>query len=346
VSRVIRRQDRVSATARARVRPAIGGPSYVPDGTAQSLSRRRKEVIGFICIQCPGQRQDVENKSPTYHDEVLRGVERRISGLGWSLLVTFWNGEAGQDFSQIAAMPGRVDGILISIGSFPSWLLEWIARRVPVAVIAGDPDERDVDVVTADNLSGSAAILTHLVEDHGKRRIYHVDGPPGMPDTAQRRSGLLQVLRDHPAARLAGATHGSNHVESGLVAGQRILAECRDQLPDAVVAANDQMAIGVLRSLTAAGVRVPEQVAVAGFDDIFPARLCEPPLTTVHQPMGMLGERACDRLLKRIATPSLPPQVELLRTELVLRQSCGCPPGTLIRRPVERGKPTTAEPPK
>ena len=73
---------------------------------------------------------------------------------------------------------------------------------------------------------------------------------------------------------------------------------------------------------------------MAGFDDIFPAGLCEPPLTTVHQPMRKLGEHACDRLLERIATPGLPPQAELIPTELVLRQSCGCPPGTLIRRPV------------
>jgi LacI family transcriptional regulator len=310
------------------------------------LPRRRKEVIGLICVECLGRPRNVENKHLVYNHEVLRGVQRRISTLGWSLLVTFWNGEAGQDFRHIAAMPGQVDGILISIGSFPPWLLEWIATRVPVAVIAGDPAEREVDVVAADNRSGSAAILTHLVEDHGKRRIYHVDGPPGMPDAAQRRSGLLQVLRDHPAARLAGTTHGSNYAESGLAAGQRILAECRDELPDAVVAANDQMAIGVLRSLTAAGIRVPEQVAVVGFDDISPGSLCEPPLTTVHQPMRMLGERACDRLLERIATPGLPPQVELLPTELVLRQSCGCPPGTLIRRPAGRGNPATGRPPK
>jgi LacI family transcriptional regulator len=85
---------------------------------------------------------------------------------------------------------------------------------------------------------------------------------------------------------------------------------------------------------------------VAGFDDIFPARLCEPPLTTVHQPIRMLGERACDRLLERIATPGLPPQVELLRTELVLRQSCGCAPGTLIRRSAGRGNPATGRPPE
>jgi LacI family transcriptional regulator len=94
------------------------------------------------------------------------------------------------------------------------------------------------------------------------------------------------------------------------------------------------MAIGVLKALARAGVRVPRDVAVVGFDDIFPGSLCDPPLTTVHQPMRMLGERACARLLDRIANPSLPPAIELLPTELVLRSSCGCPPGTVVRQPV------------
>jgi LacI family transcriptional regulator len=322
VPRVIYRQDLVRKPTRAR-----------------SRTRRHKEVIGIICVECQGQPQDVEENTPVYDDKVLRGVERRLSDLGWSLLIASWNGKTGQNPSQIAAMPDRVDGILITIGSLPPRLVEQLARQVPVAVIAGDPAERKVDVVTADNRSGSAAIVTHLVEDHGRRRIYHVDGPPSMPDNAQRRRGLLQVLREHPDARLVGTTHGSNYLESGLAAGQRMLAECRGEIPDTVVAANDQMAIGVLRSLTAVGIRVPEQVAVVGFDDIYPGELCEPPLTTVHQPMGTLGERACDRLLERIATPGLPPRVELLPTELVLRQSCGCPPGAPARRPVARSLP-------
>ena len=89
------------------------------------------------------------------------------------------------------------------------------------------------------------------------------------------------------------------------------------------------MAIGVLQALAKAGVaRARGQVAVVGFDDIFPGSLCDPPLTTVHQPMRMLGERACTRLLDRIAKPDLQPRVELLPTELVMRSSCGCPPGT------------------
>jgi DNA-binding LacI/PurR family transcriptional regulator len=108
----------------------------------------------------------------------------------------------------------------------------------------------------------------------------------------------------------------------------------RQDLPDAVVSANDQMAIGVVKALAREGIRVPEDIAVVGFDDIFPGSLCDPPLTTIHQPMRLLGERACARLLDRIADPSLRPATELLPTELVLRSSCGCPSGTVIRQPV------------
>src|SRR5512142_3073859 len=88
VSRVTTRQDCVRATTRARIQLAIGEPGYGPGGAAQSRSRRRKEVIGFVCVDCPGQPLEVENTNLIYPDEVLRGVERRISGLGWSVLVT------------------------------------------------------------------------------------------------------------------------------------------------------------------------------------------------------------------------------------------------------------------
>jgi LacI family transcriptional regulator len=308
---------------------------------ARVLPRRPKEVIGLLYTECLARRQDVEDTNVIYDDELLRGVNHVASDLGWSVLVTFWTDTASQDFRRLAAISDKVDGVLVSTGSFPPRQLEWLASRMPVTVIAGNPAETEVDVVTADNRSGSSAVVTHLIEDHGKRRIYHVDGPPDMPDAAQRRIGLLQALRDHPAARLVGTTAGSFYVESGLAAGRRILAESREDLPDAVVAANDQVAIGVLRSFTAAGVRVPEQVAVVGFDDIYHGMACEPPLTTVHQPMRLLGERACARLLERIAAPSLPHRVDLLPTELVLRRSCGCtssapsavPPNTASLRP-------------
>ena len=95
------------------------------------------------------------------------------------------------------------------------------------------------------------------------------------------------------------------------------------------------MAIGVLRTLTKHSIRVPDDIALIGFDDIYPATLCDPPLTTVNQPIRSIGERSCERLIERIAHPTLRPVVELLPTELVIRSSCGCPPGTVVRKPVE-----------
>jgi LacI family transcriptional regulator len=335
VSRVVHGQDRVREGTRIRVQRAIEELGYVPDGAAQSLSRRRKDVIGMVCVEREAQQYDIENMNLLFYDEVLRGVEARIRDEEWSLLITFLQGANDPGFPRLESFSGKVDGILIGEGIVPDRFVERMAARVPVVIFAGTPDERAADVVTADNFSGSAAVVTHLIRDHGKRRLYFVNGPADSPDTRERRLALDHILRSNPDCQLIGSHQGYYSVRSGEDAGEKLVALPRAELPDAIVSANDQMAIGVLKALARAGIRVPEDVAVAGFDDIFPGSLCDPPLTTVHQPMRLLGERACARLLDRIANPGLPPTVELLPTELVLRSSCGCPPGTVIRRPVE-----------
>ncbi len=335
VSRVVHGQDRVRDSTRLRVNQVIEQLGYVPDGAAQSLSRRRKEIIGFVCVESHSRQYDVENMNLLYYDEVMRGVGAGISDRGWSLLITYVNGEDERDFPRLQALTGKVDGILIGQSVVPSPLLARFAERVPVVVIAGAPGDSAADVVTADNRSGSAALVTHLIEVHHRRRLFHVEGPAGVADARERRLGLEQVLRAHPACALIGTYQGHFSVQSGEEAGQSMLAQHGSALPDAVVCGNDQMAIGVLQALTAAGVRVPRDMALVGFDDIYPGSLSEPPLTTVHQPMRLLGERACIRLLDRIARPGLRRQVEVLPTELVLRSSCGCPPGTVTREPVK-----------
>jgi len=249
------------------------------------------------------------------------------------------DGAGEPDLSRLNPPSGKVDGILIGEGFAAARHIQRLAGRLPVVVIAGTLGAQAADVVAADNFSGAAALITHLIADHGRRRLFHVGGPPNSPDAIQRRLALDHVLRGNPHCQLIGSAQGIFSMCSGEQAGEELLARHRAAMPDAVVCVNDQMAIGVLLTLTAAGIRVPDEVAVTGFDDIYPARLADPPLTTVRQPMRALGERACARLLDRIAHPSLAPAVQLLPTELVLRSSCGCPAGTVTRQPVTTVKP-------
>jgi LacI family transcriptional regulator len=351
VSRVVHGQDRVRESTRLRVTQVIEQLGYVPDGAAQSLSRRRKDVIGLICIERRTKQDgyDIENMNLLYYDELLRGVESRIRDhASLSLLIAFVQGGQDGDYNRLRSLMGKVDGLLIAEGVVASPLLARLSERVPVVVIAGAPGEQAVDVVTADNWSGSAALVEHLITEHNTQRLFHVDGPPGVPDARERRLALEQVVRAHRRCRVIGSHAGMFSVKSGLEAGADVLARHDGELPDAIVCGNDQTAIGVLRALEAAGVRVPQDVAVVGFDDIYPGSLSHPPLTTVRQPMGQLGERACDRLLERISDPAATHHIELLPTELVLRASCGCPPGTVIRQPVlpfPRTHPASAPPP-
>lgn len=358
VSRVLHMPGAVREATRAKVRAAIEELGYVPDSAAQSLARSRKDVIGLVCVEHAGRRPDqfdLESMGLLFYEEVMRGVEATIRERSWSLLITFVHEEetpaglapeGGAVESRLLALSGKVDGLLICEGIVSPDTLARLAGRVPLVVIAGDTAVRSADVIAADNWSGSYALAEHLIADHGRRRLYQVDGPATAPDARARRLALQAVIDAYPTAELTGAWSGRFSVRSG-EEGCRYLLDLGGPLPDAIVCANDQMAIGVLRVLHERGIAVPHEVAVVGFDDIFPASLCVPPLTTVHQPIRKLGERACDRLIERITDSTLRAEVQTLPTELVLRSSCGCPPGTLERRPARQGLPrqrtTTAD---
>jgi LacI family transcriptional regulator len=352
VSRVLHGQGPVRDNTRDRVRSAIDELGYVPDGAAQSLARNRKDVIGLVAVEHMGlkpDQYDIESMSLLFYDAVIRGVELRIREKNWALLINFLREEedmAQQESvqSRLLALSGKVDGLLIGEGILAPQTLAKLARRLPLVVVAGDTAQRAVDVVSADNWSGAHALVEHLVVDHGRRRLFHIGGPATAPDATERRLAMTAVIEANPGTALTGSFTGLFSVMSGREGTLAMLA-AGGELPDALVCANDQMAIGALRTLAERGIRVPDDIAVVGFDDIFPASLCEPPLTTVHQPIRKLAEVACDRLAERINDPTLRPKQELLPTELVLRSSCGCPPGTMERwevRHVARRKQTGA----
>ena len=350
VSRVLHGHGSVREDTGARVRSAIDALGYVPDGAAQSLARNRKDVIGLVAVEHFGlkpDQYDIESMSLLFYEEVMRGVEALLRESDISLLVTYLrehdpiDGPAGNDpvLPRLLKLSGKVDGLLIGEGILPAPALAQLAKRLPVVVVAGDAGLRGADVVAADNWSGAHALVSHLVDDHGKRRLFHIDGPATALDASARRLAMRSVIEANPDAVLTGSYYGRFSVRSGEDAAARMLADFGgvtgndSALPDAIVCANDQMAIGVLRTLSTRSIKVPDDVAVVGFDDIFPATLCDPPLTTVRQPIRGIGERACERLLERIADPGLVPEVALLPTELVIRSSCGCPSGTVTRRP-------------
>ncbi len=193
VSRVVHGQDRVRESTRARVLAVIEELGYVPDGAAQSLSRRRKHVIGLVCVErtAPKLQYDIESMSLLFYDEILRGVETRIRHQNWSLLITYLEEGNEPDLPRLLSLSGKVDGLLIGEGIVPSPFLARLAARLPVVVIAGNPRERAADVVTADNRSGAAALVTHLIEVHDRKRLYYVDGPPTAPDARECAAGRI-----------------------------------------------------------------------------------------------------------------------------------------------------------
>jgi LacI family transcriptional regulator len=336
VSRVIHRLDRVRPSTRQRVLDVIDALGFIPDSAAQSLARHRKEVIGLVGFKCPGPGTDVEQDGMLFLDEVMRGVEGALSEIGWSLLISVLprGGDAADAAERLQKISAKVDGLIIAEGVVVSpRQLRLLAGRIPIALVAGRPGEAHADVIHADNRAGTSALVRHLVEQHGRTRLFYVSGPLEAPDTQERRAAFADALAAYPQARQTGSCEGLFTALSGQLAVREILARPPDDRPDAIVCANDQMAIGAIRELQTAGLRVPADIAVVGFDDIQVGAMLNVPLTTVRQPMHRLGERACSRLLARIADPSLPLQVECLPAPLVVRESCGCPgrvPTTVI----------------
>jgi LacI family transcriptional regulator len=327
VSRVVHDSDPVRPATRRRVLEAIEDLGYVPDGSAQSLAQRRKEVIGLLAVISRGPDTDVERQGSLFIQEVLRGIQYSAGDLGWSVLITFLRDANLASANQLMLrMSAKVDGLVIAEDIVDRGQLARLAARIPVALVAGDPTGVRADAVGVDNRSGTQALVRHMVEQHGRTRLCYITGPAEALDAVERRAAFHDAVARYPGATVAGSFAGHFGAVSGQLAVRQILAGPRRDLPDAIVCANDQTAIGAMRELQAAGVRVPADVAVVGFDDMHISALLTPPLTTVRQPMSELGERACALLLRRLADPALPPLAERFPTELIVRESCGCLP--------------------
>jgi LacI family transcriptional regulator len=328
VSRVVRGSGLVHPDTRQRVLAVIETLGFVPDAAAQGLSRRRKGIIGLAALERGVSEIDIERTSLLFLDQIVHAAEAVLRPTESSLLLAF--GSAGQQFEQrVRSLTGKVDGLLVAEEVMAASDLRTLARRIPLVVIAGNRDETELDVVLADNAAGITALVSHLTRRHRYRRLCLVTGPKDAPDARERQAAFEDAVRASRAGVIDQIIHGDFSEASGTAAARVLLG--RRSLPQVVVCANDQMAIGVLREFQRARIAVPADVALTGFDDVYPARLVDPPLTTISQPLRDLGTRAVWRLLARIGDRTLPPRVEVLPTQVVIRATCGCVPAAAGR---------------
>lgn len=330
VSRVYRNPDSVRAPTRSRVLAAGRALGYVPSGSARGLASRSTGVLGL----CFPDFHDVEvehaagthaDESMLYSDEVIRGMERAARRHGLALLIAATRSDRTD--RQLADIAGRVDGLAVLASTVPHEELAHIRRRIPVVMLAGARNDA-FDHVGVANFDGQLELTRHLITDHRLHSLVFVGGPPDSPDGEARFRGFQAA---HLEAGLP--LPDQPHVRGDLTqaAGRRAAQELLDRLgerPQGMVFANDQMATGALHALQSRGLDVPGDLVVTGFDGIPLSRLTRPALTTVRQPMGLLGEAAVELLVDRPADPERRPVARTLPVSVIRGESCGCSPRT------------------
>jgi LacI family transcriptional regulator len=304
VSRVFNRKGPIRQATYQRVRAVAERMRYSPHAAARSLSTSRTNTIGVVLPELHGE----------FFSEVIRGIDVTARGRGYHLIVSGSHSDRAEMRAVFQAMRGRVDGLIVMSPDLDaSMLLADLPSAVPVVLLNATADGRPA--ITIDNAGGARAVMRHLIR-LGHRRIAFICGPPKNGDAAYRRRGYRAAIR---AAGIDDAFEfpGNFTEESGYEAARRIVE--RSPRPTAVFAANDAMAIGALSAFNERGVRVPGDIALAGFDDIPIARFLSPPLTTVKVPIAELGRRS----LELVLDPSPRKVNETLKTTLIVRQSCG-----------------------
>lgn len=304
VSRVFNESTTVRGLTRDRILAAAARMRYVPNGTARSLTTTTTESVGVLLPNLYGE----------FFSELIRGIEGAVRERGYHTLLSSVHDGPAELVAALRALAGRVDGLVVMSPDLGADVLEAnLPAGLPV-VLLGTAVAGHASVVI-DNAAGADAVVRHLA-DLGHRRIALIGGPAGNTDAQARRSAYRAALLDRDLeADPALDVEGDFTEASGYAAAEQLLAGER---PTAVFAANDAMAIGALRACREAGLDVPGDLALAGFDDIPVATYVTPALTSVRVPIHDMGRLAVQLVLEDGA-----PQTTTLTTCLVVRESCG-----------------------
>ena len=311
VSRALNDSGPVHDETRRRVREAAQHLRFTPHGAARSLTTSRTSTLGVLLPDLYGE----------FFSEVIRGLDRGAQRAGYQLLLSSARNARDEVHGAFRAMYGRVDGLILMAPD--GELAEMFAQRrdgTPIVFINSPVTAGDARLLTIDNHGGAYQMVRHML-DHGHERVAIIKGAERNHDAAERLRGYRDALDERGVPRDAPWELPGDFSEAAGHRAARAVLKLRPR-PSAIFAANDAMAIGALSALREEGVAVPDDVAVAGFDDIPMARYVAPPLSSVHVPIAQLGERAMDLLLSAIADPATgAPRRVVLPTTLVIRKS-------------------------
>lgn len=322
VSRVLNDMNRVSPKTRERVQQAITDLGYAPNSRARSLSGKRTNTIGLVVPDFTGD----------YFTELMEGAHAEALASGLLIMVLKAKG-AKEKVESVRRLLSekRVDGLILMLSESHEAVLNRIEKvEAPLVVLDKDVGRRKLDCVLVDNRSASYEAAQHLAEVHGIRKLLYLGGPSDNIDSQNRAQGVQDLIRsredllDH---ELIFA--GSYDYDDGYrVAQGSILPRIRSGLGDAepwgIVAANDNLACGAVDALLDHGIEVPRQVAVIGFDDSPTAVHRRMRLSSVRIPLREIGEQAIRIICKRLGGGDRQNVKIELRSELIVRESCGC----------------------
>jgi LacI family transcriptional regulator len=255
---------------------------------------------------------------------MIRGIDEGARVSNYHILVSRAYADRSEIEEAMRAMRGRVDGVVVMSPHVDADSLRNIPTNLPVVLLSPTPRGTELDSITVQNYRGAKDMVSHLVS-LGHRNIAIINGAEGTSDAAERLRGYRAALRDAGISASRALEFDGEFTEASGYSATKLILAAKPR-PTAIFATNDSMAIGALSALREAAVRVPDDMSVAGFDDIPLARYMDPPLSTVKVPIAELGTRAVDALLHAIAHKnSHRRRREKLLTNLVIRSSCGAP---------------------
>ncbi|MGE5508176.1 MAG: LacI family DNA-binding transcriptional regulator [Chitinophagales bacterium] len=315
VSRVLNRSGYASAGVRQRVEEAAAQLDFVPSLAARSLVNKRTHALALVI-------PDIANP---FFPALARGAEDAASATRHSLILCNTDGKRSREQEYVALLrEKRVDGVIQAGTALSRKQLQALQNSLPLVAVDRAVGQQAVDAVVCDNRLGARLAIEHLLA-LGHRRIGVVAGPKGISTAEARLEGALAGLSEAGAPltpdRIA---YGDFSMEGGYLATKQLLPRLtakREKRQFALFAANDQMAAGALWALREAGIEVPAQASVVGYDDIPLARFLYPQLTTVAQPAYELGRTAVDLLVSRLAEPERPYKTVVLAPALAVRAS-------------------------